>query len=169
MEDQKIIKNYLGLAFPSSALIGGYLFLFFGIIGLLNGRMVGILIAMLGAFVCFTYQGIEINIGNKTIRKYTAYFGFKRGQAKDLTAYPFVCIFKSNKTHKMYSRTNRTLSYSEITYDIYLLSQTHKEKILIKIEKGEENAISAAKRIADDIGIKLVQYNPEVISRKNKR
>jgi hypothetical protein len=169
MEDQKTIKNYLRLAFPTSALIGGYLFLTFGIIGLVSGRIVGLLIALLGAFICFTYSGIEINIGNKTIRKYTSYFGFKKGEMKDLTAYPFVCIFKSHKTHKVYSRTNRALSYNEVTYDIYLLSQTHKERILIKIEKGEGNAIKSAKKIADDIGVKVVQYNPEVISKKSRR
>ncbi|MEO6903029.1 MAG: hypothetical protein ABI315_07740 [Bacteroidia bacterium] len=165
----KIINNYLGLAFPTSALIGGYLFLALGLIGLLSGHLVGILVALVGGFVCFTYLGIEINIKNKTIRQYTSYFGFKKGATKDLTVFPFICIFKSNKIYTTNSRSNRSVSYSEKTFDIYLLNQTHKEKILIKIEKGEDKAIQKAKEIADDMGIKLVQYNPVVLSRKNKR
>jgi len=165
----EIINNYLGLAFPTPALIGGYLFLTLGLIGLLSGHIAGLLVALVGGFVCFTYSGIEINIKNKTIRQYTSYFGFKKGETRDLTTYPFICIFKSNKTHTMYSRSNRAVSYSETTYDLYLLNQTHKEKVLIKVEKGEDNAIKKAKEIADSIGIKLVQYNPEVLSRKNRR
>lgn len=165
----EIINNYLGLVFPNPALIGGYLFLTLGIIGLVSGHIVGLLIALLGGFVCSTFSGIEINIKNKTIRQYTSYFGFKKGETKDLTPYPFICIFKSNKTHSMYSRSNRAISYSETTYDLYLLNRSHKEKILIKVEKGEDNAIKKAKEIAGNIGIKLVQYSPEVISKKNRR
>lgn len=165
----EIINSYLGLSFPTPMLISGYLFLIFGIIALISGHIVGLLIALMGGFVCFTYSGIIINIKNKTIRQYTSYFGFKKGENKELTLYPFICIFKSNKTQTMYSRSNRTVSYSEMTYDIFLLNQTHKEKILIKVEKEEANAIQSAKEIADNIGIKVVQYNPEVLSRKNRR
>ena len=47
---------------------------------MLSGHIAGLLIALLGGFICFTYSGIVINIKNKTIRQYTSYFGFKKGE-----------------------------------------------------------------------------------------
>jgi len=165
----EIIDNHLGRVFPAPALIGGYLFLIFGFLGLISGYLIGLVIALIGAFVCFSFSGIQVDLNTRRIKLYTSYFGFKKGETKDLTLYPFICIFKSNKSYSVYSRTNRSTSYSEITYDIYLLTKTHKEKVLLKIEKGQESAIESAKKLAALLDLEVVQYNPVVKSRINKR
>ncbi|MDQ3047109.1 MAG: hypothetical protein M3R27_06135 [Bacteroidota bacterium] len=81
----KLIDNYLGLSFPAPALIGGYFFLILGLIALLNGHIVGLLVATLGGFVCFTFSGVQINSEDKTLRQYTSYFGFKKGAMSAFT------------------------------------------------------------------------------------
>ncbi len=163
------IHNFLGFVFPVPVLIGGYILLILGIGYLISGNPVGILIALAGAFVSFTFTGVQIDIKNQTFRQYISYFGLKTGKFKDLQRYPFICIFKSNKVQQTYSRSNRAASSNETSYDIYLLNQTHKEKIMIDSKSEHEHAVQTARELANAIGIQVVQYNPEVPSRKNKR
>jgi hypothetical protein len=87
---------------------------------LLDGNLIGLAVALLGGFICFTFNGVQLNMENKTIRSYTSYFGIKRGKTKDISAYPFICIFKSNKRYKMFGRANQSASYTKMTYDIYV-------------------------------------------------
>lgn len=167
--NQKSINNSLGRVFPPAALIGGVLFLTLGFIGFMGGHVVGLIVLLIGGFVCFTFHGVEINIEKKTIRSYTSYFGIKSGKIKDISSYPFICILKSNKSYKMHGRANQSVAYSETTYDIYLLNKTHQEKILLKIEKGQEQAIQSAKELAAYLDIELVTYMPKVTSRQRNK
>lgn len=168
-KNQTIIKNSLGKAFTAPAVFGGYLFLALGVIAALTGSLIGLGIALLGAFIVFTSNGVIIDVSNKKIKTYTSYFGIKTGAWKALSDFPFVCIFKSNKSYTALSRANVAMTDKITSYDVFLLTEKHREKYLIKNVPTEESAIQYAKQIASILGIELVKYNPVVLSRKDRR
>lgn len=168
-EPQKIIRNNFGKVFPSAAVFCGYIFMIFGLFSLLFGSLLGIVILILGGFGVFTATGVEIDIANRQFRPYTSYFGFKSGQWKGLLNYPYLCVFKSTKKFTMFSQANVSTSYTETGFDIFLLNQSHRERVLVSIANTKEDAIAAANVLASQLKIEVVQFNPKVASRGAKK
>ena len=163
-----MIVNSFGKVFPSPAVFSAYILLGLGIIAILSGAYLAVILILLGGLGAFSTTGVEIDTDNKQFRTYSSFFGFKTGNWKNLSNYPFLCIFKSKKRYSMFSQANVQTSYVETGFDIFLLNQSHRERILVNIAETKEQATEAAKELAAQLKIQLVQFNPKVPSRDGR-
>lgn len=162
-----MINNRIGFFFPLPVIIIGTLISFIGLISLIKITIFGILlIPMLLLFITSTY-GIDIDYKNKLYREYESYLGFKRGNWKNLDELSFITVLKSRKGMAFYSQSNRRTSLMDDNFEVYLLNETHRRKILIQKFDNKELAKKYTVKISPLIDKEIVQFNP-VVSKKTR-
>ncbi len=154
------IKNSHGTIFPPALVFAGYVFLVFGIISVISIWIAGMILIILGAFICFSYSGIEIDVTEKKYREYTFYFGIKSGKWMQLDRFSFLTVLCNREVYEVHSRANVTTSDSEKFYDVFMLDKLHREKLLLKRFKNAELATEYAKKISIELNMECAKYNP---------
>lgn len=161
-----IIEIKQGRYFPKPAVLGGYIFLFFGIFSVFDNWPLGLSLLLLGIYLSLTFCGVEIDLNKKLFREYVQYFGIKSGKWIELDKYSDLSILKSKEKSTIYSRTNIATSDSTIYYDLFLLSKSHRTKILLKRYSNKEEALEEGNNYAIKLDKELKNYNPQGSYRK---
>ena len=74
--------------------------------------------------------------------------------------YPYLTILEISEKSSMYSKANVEFNSREMVFRITLLNINHREKILLKQLKNKEQAHNEGEKIATDLKIEKVIYNP---------
>jgi len=168
--EAEIINNKFGKAFPPAMAFSGYVILAAGIVLMWENFWYGLLIAVVGGLICFTKSGVLIDCSNKRYKDYSSFYGIKQGKWESVTPYPFIAILHRNISTTAFSQGNRPgTTGSNIYYDIFLLNNTHRKKVLIKRLKDKEGAITEAKELAVKLDLEMTNYNPVVSSKTRVR
>ncbi|MCK5856033.1 MAG: hypothetical protein KAG64_01010 [Bacteroidales bacterium] len=167
----KIIDNKLERLFTPSMTVGGYLLMGMSLAVFYEGvYFAGLLFILVGGFVSFANNGIQINPDSMMSKQYIGYLGLRLGKWKSMEQYSYITILRSRETTTTFSRSNRaTTSNAELFYDITLVDKTHRQKLGIKRVKDEKQTIADAKELVKILGFEFVKYNPEVSEQTRAR
>jgi hypothetical protein len=158
-----VINNHLGYVFNFPIRMGGFTLMFIGIvvtIGMGFYIVAGVLLIAAGAFFAFTSSGIDIDLHAKAVRHYTRYFGLKFGRWNEYPTYPNICIISKERRQQRFREQNALQAENPYQYEIYLVSRSHRGKVLLQRIFDKEKAKQVANRLAGEMSLELVEYNP---------
>ena len=134
--------------------VAGYLLLAIGlVVGVTGGWGIAfaVLLVGVGGFFSFTKSGVLIDAEDKSVKQYTQIMGFKKGDFKEASNYPFICIIEK----KMPGSRNQKDSKK---HEIYLLSKSHRRKVLLGMYKDEAKANQEVRKLASVFSSEVVDY-----------
>jgi hypothetical protein len=155
-----IIDSNTGKVFQPSAIFAGYVLLAFGLFSMIDKPLFGLGLALIGVFISFTSEGIQVDAEKKLYREYTRYFGIKKGPWKSLDDYIYITTIATTINYSSYSRGMVELTDKDKYFDVCLLNSSRQKKLLIKRCKDKEVAIAATKELAGKLGVQHIEYNP---------
>lgn len=158
-----------GLAFPTPAIILAVVLLLIGFISLFGNVYLGFALILISAYIISNTTGLEIDQVNQAVREYTSYFGIKMGEWKNLDDYPYVSVLKGSSGYKAYSRGQLTTTVKDKSYDAYLLSKSHRSRLLVKSFQQEDKAQQAVDSLRAAMTIEQVEYKPVVSAKTRAR
>ncbi|HXC04386.1 MAG TPA: hypothetical protein VNZ86_06505 [Bacteroidia bacterium] len=166
----RLTDNFLRKSFPPPIVLANYIVLGAGVVSLLAGYAVlGIILCLVGGFVIFTKEGVDVDTANKLIRRYTSFYGIKKGTWIAVNEYPFVCLFKSKSSFRINRIAQNSLEVGDVEYDVYLLNRSHRDRFLVKTTKTEAQAKEYARQIAKEMDLEFVLYAPQAFTKKTRR
>lgn len=138
-----------------------------GLVTIMESPLLGIGTALAGSFIWSGSYGIQIDVEQNKFREYASIFGIKYGEWKSLEKTPFISVVKGRSGMTVYSRSNRSTSVIDDRYEVCLLNNSHRTRIVIQKLEGKSQAMEYANQIASKLGKNVVQFNP-VVSQKTK-
>lgn len=161
----KKIKNKIGNSFPTTLVIVGVIAVLGSVVEMFTNPIIAIILFLVGLFICTSSYGTEIDVTNKKYREYGSIYGLKRGSWFDSNTMPFIAILRSRSGYRMYSTSNRSTTDTTDFYDVCLLNQSHRKKVVLMKFKSKDEALRFASNMESQLGVVLTQFNP-VISEK---
>jgi hypothetical protein len=123
----------------------------------------GVVIVIVGCLLSFTPWGTQLDPEKKLYRTYTSLLGLKTGKWSSLKSYPFIAILSGRTSETIHGgRTPASVTISEKYYDIYLLSASHRDRLLVKRFKDSEQSKKEIRTFAKQLGVEIVAFNPKV-------
>ncbi|MGE0637517.1 MAG: hypothetical protein AB7P01_13820 [Bacteroidia bacterium] len=155
--------------FSPPGVFAGYIFTAIGAIALVAGGVAGILPLALGVFLSFTHYGVKLDTANKKLKQYFSCFFIRTGKWEDIFLHPYICIMRVNKSYTAYGQTSVGTSFTDTSFDVFLLDKTHRDKIKIEVCPSEKEALSTAKALANKLGVEYTVYNPPISAKTKSR
>jgi hypothetical protein len=153
-----------GKVFPPNALMIGYAFLGVSLIAFLFQPIIGGILLILGAFICFTNYGTEINPEEKKITEYTRYFGFIRiGKSYSYDKHHFIAVIPTKNSVTAYSRSSSSATYTDYYSSICLLNINYRNKKELTKFESKSTAAEITKNLAHRMDLEYFEYDPHVI------
>lgn len=151
-----VIDNKLDKAFGPSGVFAGYALLIVGAVSFLTG--VGLILALIGAFMAFTFSGVQIDSEKMIYRTYTSVFGgIKMGQWKKLSGFTQITVLKSKRKYTTFSRSNRTIHTNQIDYRVSLVNPSRGDRLEVKKSNSMDDAYMYAEGLSSQLDIPLVK------------
>lgn len=162
---KNILTHSFGKSFPPSLTFSGYVFMTIGIITLFSQIIIGSILLIIGAFVGFTKSGIQINLEDHSYRDYNSFGGLKQGKWKSLSPYKYITLLVAKEVSATLSASNRrAITGSNTYYDICLLNDNHRKKLVIKRIKDKQLAASEVRELSALLHLPLTKYHPNASS-----
>ena len=158
-------------AHSKSAVSMGYFFMGVGIVStiVLLNPIPFIVFGGIGAYLSFSYLGFEINNEKTEYREFGFYLGLKIGKWHPLNAMKYVTVFHVNQSETTYGgRSMNKITTSEKVFKVFLLSASHRQRVLVKQTTSESQAKETVELLEKELGLKYVKYNPQRIGKKHK-
>lgn len=162
-------NHHIGFSFPTPVVIASSFFALIGLVVALAYPIVGLLILVFFGYIGTNTYGFEMDTAHKRCREYTAVFGFRRGSCIPLSDLPYVSVLHENMGSSVASLSNRITTYTETKYNVYLLSKTHRTRLLVRIFHQKDEARAFAENLAEGAGLEYAVYSPQVSSRTRER
>lgn len=138
-----------GAIFGSAGVIAGIVIIVFAITILPD--ITAFLLLILGAFFTFTHQGTQLDMGGNIVFQYTALFGiFKTGEKFELKEFDTIALLPDNESHRIFSKGNRSMDYTDGKVIIVMISDTLKKNIVLKRFKDVEKAQAELKQYSSE-------------------
>jgi hypothetical protein len=163
-----MIETNIGKLFQSTMVFGGYVLLLLGVLCLLSKAILGLVILVIGLLAAFSTQGSEINIAEKKYRLYTKCVFLKTGSWKSIAKFKQVAIISSRLSSSTFSRGNREITNTEQYFDVVLLNETHRKKLVLSRSKDKTEAKKSLQLFETKLELTACVYSP-LISEKTKR
>lgn len=138
-----------------------------GVISLFGNTILGIGLILGGPLLWTNSYGIQIDPKTNKYREYGSIYGIKKGTWKPLDALPFITILKGRSGWTVYSRSNRSTVDVEDCFEVYLLNQSHRKKVLVTKMEDKTKAEAYALELAALTDKSVVRFNP-VLSEKTR-
>lgn len=155
-----MIDNKIENFFPSGIVYIGYVLLFFSVIVLFSDIKVFISLLIIGSVLSFTINGIQLDSSKRMYLVYTRVLGVKLGKWKSLKKYSCLSILTRTLAQKVYSRGQAEASFSNKYYEVYLLSENHRLKLLVCRFKNEKSAKDEIKLLEKEFMMITEIYSP---------
>ena len=170
----RLIPDYISAKteylFSPPGIYAGYGFMILGVVSsVLTVSAVGVFGILLGVFLSLTHYGVKLDTANKRLKQYFSVFGIRTGKWEDVYLYPYLCIMKSNTSYTAYGQTSIGSTYSDTSFDVYILDKTHRNKIKLQTFSDQEKALANAKALAQKVGIEYTIYNPPISAKTKSR
>lgn len=154
-----MIDNKIDKFFPLGVVYIGYVLLLFSLPVLISDFLIGVTLILFGSLLSFTFNGLQIDKVKKEYKEYTNYLGVYFGKWKSLDSYSCLVITRT-LGYKTYSRGQAEANTSDKYFEIYLMSENHRLRILINRFKNKEIAIKKANDLEGRLNFNLETYCP---------
>ena len=123
--------------------------------------LISFLFSLIILLILATFSGIEFDKKAQKYRHYTSYFGFKKGDWKDLKDYVGIIIISGNGSKQVYGG-NLAISHSkrQEIHNVFLVKKNHRKKIKLTSKPNSLFAKKFAKWASEKLDIPIVKYNP---------
>ncbi len=160
---EKTIDSKIENFFPPGLVIFGYVFMLFSLISIIgnNEKALTIGLALLGILLSFTTTGVRIDKENKKYLAYNRFYGIEFGKWKSLENICFLSILTKNLGYTIRTRGQLGDESKAKHYEIYLLNENHRFKLLIHRTKSKDKSSEYAKELEELLDYKLVIYSPQ--------
>ena len=162
MEKSGIMQFSFGYLHPPQMRFAGYIVIAVGFGAVVTGRLLGLLALVFGYWLTFRSSGTEIDILTRRYRPFTRSFGVKKGKWQSYASYPDLAVLRGKEGFTAYSRGMVELNMAETVYDIYLLSEDHRRKLILNRCSSTQTAEDEGKELAEQMGLSWTSYNPKL-------
>jgi hypothetical protein len=116
---------------------------------------------MMGAFFSLTRFGTELEPEKGRYREFNSFIGIRFGKWHQLNRYPYLSILRTELSSSAYSLSNRNSETGrESFFEVYLLSESHHHRILVKRFKEKAEAEKGALELSETLHKPLVDFRP---------
>jgi hypothetical protein len=167
--DFRKFSHHIGFSFPTPVVIAAAFFGLIGFIVILVYPIAGLMVVGFFGYICSSTYGFEMDWPKNRCREYTRVFGIKRGEWVPLSDRPYVSVLHDEVGNSVASLSNRITSYTETKYNVYLLSETHRTRMLVKMFDKKDTASEYARHLAVGAQLQFAVYSPQVSARTRQR
>ncbi len=156
-------------AHSKSAISIGYFFMGLGIITMVVffNPIPFFIFSGIGAYFSFSYYGFEVNDAKTEYREFGYYLGVKIGKWQELKNMPYLTIFYITQSETTGAgRVMLSITNEEMVYKVFLLSNTHRTRVLIIQTLDKNEAKEMVELLEKELGLKYVKYNPQRMSKR---
>ncbi|MDA3894245.1 MAG: hypothetical protein PF517_21505 [Salinivirgaceae bacterium] len=140
-------------------LVGG-IFMIFGLLTISN--YVGYLFIFISLIALFYTSGTEFDLEHKKVRMFQKYFWISKGSWMDYKEFYAISIKKAKKGLQRYGgRTHVSISTFSTYYDVFLMSKTGGNRILLFTSKRKTDSEEFAKLWSEKLGFPIKTYGQE--------
>ena len=75
---------------------------------------------------------------------------------------PYLTVLRGKSGTTIYSQSNRSTTFVEERYEVCLLNESHRKKVVVKKFETEQAALEYCKTISGELNREIVTYNPVV-------
>lgn len=146
--DKPVALSYdNGKVSPSNVILIGYIILGVSVLILLGNWIIGAIGIVIGAFISFTREGIDIQSEQKMIVFYTKLFGFiKIGKKKSYAKFQFLSVIPVKETVTTHSRVS-SVSNTDYKFGISLLNANYRNKTDLTRFNQRSQSVEVAKQL----------------------
>lgn len=159
----------LGYAFGSIQRGVSAFFLLISVLMIFGVPILGVPLTLFFGFALTSRYGFQIDASKNRFRSYSEAFGIKRGTWQVLSDFPDVAILSTKKGTTTASMSNRTVTSTDVVYEVYMLSETHHTKVQVAEFKDQDKALAFAKEFATVVEKKYARYSPQLSARSRRR
>jgi hypothetical protein len=159
---QQIETFKIGYSFNPIVRLIGFIAVILTPLLCIESLLIGTSSLVIGVFFAFTSYGTQINYIKKTYREYGRFFFLKFGTWNSVQSFPYLCVFKHKMGSRIYSSSSHSTNISSSQYEICMLNETHRKRILLNLHDSMEEAKIDAQRLEkqSDFFI-LTTFNPK--------
>ena len=168
----EIETNRIGYVFQPAQRFAGWVLIVSGLATAYVQSPIAILISVFGVVVALLKKFVDVDPERHKIRISKSFFSFlPSGKWHGLQNYPFVTLMRRTLSSSVtnYGGQQSTSSGSNIYYDVLLLSNSHRSKIVINRFSDRDAAQSYANEIAKLLAREVVPYKPQKVRSRPKR
>lgn len=161
----------LGFTFGPALRYGGWLVLILGFWVFLFNPWFAPLFWCAGVLLSFGKNQLEIKPEEQLYRSCTSLFGLRRGKWQSFETYPYLAIIKKRISMVANSRmANQPIKTAEDDYyDLILLNENHRKKILLRRFKNSNEAQGEAEYLSKQLARPVVKYAPVISAQSRAR
>ena len=163
------MKIKLGPSFPPVTRFFSIPISIFALVFLFSAPIPAIIIFLIGAFIWSTSYGFETNKYTGKFREYGSALGLEWGKWDDLDKFPDMALLTLNEGYAVRVRLYLSTEVVESYYGVYLLTSSHRTKVLVNKFKNLEKAKEFITQTAMELNKEYVQYNPVISERTRMR
>lgn len=165
--DGDIVEFKTGRYFSRPLLFLGIVGVIVGIIGLFTNPIVGVFFLLFGAFFNFSVGGRQINCVSRQYRDYLSIFGSKVGSWEPLGDYPYIAAMRNMESQQTFMvPTTQSTSETNLYFEITLLSESHRQKFLLKRFDNKEKAKAELELFGSMLNLEVTEYSPATSRRR---
>ncbi|MEO8588896.1 MAG: hypothetical protein ABI432_05970 [Flavobacteriales bacterium] len=112
--------------------------------------------------------GVEIDTDRKKLREYSALFGLRWGAWGPLTKYKHVSVLHVRRSSAVQGRAGGSTSVEEMNYDVCLLDETHRKKLVVTSCDTPADAERKSIDVALTLGFDIVRFAPQQIRERRR-
>ena len=163
------MKIKIGNSFPSPVRFISMIFSILGIVILFQIAIIGIIILLISSFIWSSSYGFEVGRSDQMYREYSSAFGKTWGKWEFLDNFPFMTILTLRDGVTVRSLSSASTTLVENYYGVYLLTDSHRTKVLVNRFTDLEKAKEFITPIALNLNKEVVQYDPVISERTRMR
>lgn len=158
-----------GFNFAIPIVVAGISVSIFGLFMILDNPIGALALMLIGAFLWTNTSGMQFDLIQGRFREYGSFFGIKSGEWISLGTTPYLAVLIGKKGYTMLSQSNRSASTAIDVFQVFLLSETHRTKYMVRSFEMKEEARSFAEELAGRLNKKVVTYDPQVSAETRAR
>ena len=161
-----MIKLKLEKIFPINLIVFGYFLIIIGLATFIQFEIllstISLIILLLGLFFSTAKDGIILDKENNRFKKVVFFLGLELGSWKSLKPFTDIAILTGNIGLGFYRfvASQRATTFSNNVFEIYMLTENHRERIILKRYKAEDKATVFAQDIAYKLGMEFNIFSP---------
>ncbi|MFN2428515.1 MAG: hypothetical protein ABR574_00755 [Cryomorphaceae bacterium] len=164
-----VITYRAGYSFAVSVVVVGAVIALVGLLTIFVAPIIGFFMVVAGGFLFSSTYGFQLDKKRWRCREYSSVFWIKRGDWISLDTLPDVSILSGKSGFVVRSMSNRATENTTANYTVYLLSKTHRTKVMVKRFEDHGRAKEFAESLAAEIDGNLKKYSPAVSAQTRRR
>lgn len=156
------MSSHQNLSFskPAFGKIGKLSALLFVLFGLLTLPF-GLLMVLIGLVLFGAHGGAEIDLAQRRIRHFGAWFFIRSGKWKPLLPYERIIVLSRGVRVARTNELGVERKEARVYHEVYLTDRAHRARFHVSDHSTLSNAVAAAKELSGKLALPLEDYAPE--------